>query len=143
MTPGEAIHKFCTACVGSIYDVENCGGDHCLNGGCYSSGECWFYRFRQGRGRPSVKLLRKYCLYCTDGDAEWVRNCPDGVEHRGQAPCALHPFRMGRNINFILTDEQKAGRALRFQGKQQTAGRKAPLKSNKNSNPSPNTDGRQ
>lgn len=100
-TPGEAIHRFCVACVGgSPFEVKTCGGEKCLNGGCAPSGECWFYKFRLGRGRPSVKLLRKYCLYCCGGDREYVRECPDGIPHGKQAPCALYPFRMGKNPNF-------------------------------------------
>ena len=116
-TPGEAIHKFCVACVGgSPFEVKNCGGEKCLNGGCASSGECSFYKFRLGNGRPSVKLIRRYCLYCTSGDLEYVRECPDGIKHGGMASCALYPFRMGRNPNINLSDVEKAKRSQRLAG---------------------------
>ncbi len=107
MTPGQAVRKFCISCVGgSPFEVKSCGGDKCLNGGV-----CWFYRFRQGSGRPSVKLLRKYCLYCCGGDREYVRLCPDGIPHLGMAACALYAFRMGRNPNF---DSSSADRLRRL-----------------------------
>lgn len=111
MTPGEAIHNFCVRCVGgSPFEVRECGGDKYLNGGCDKNGVCWFYKFRLGNGRPSVKLIRRFCLYCTGGDREWVRNCPDGISHQGMA-CALYPFRMGRNPNIVLSEEESVRRA--------------------------------
>ena len=116
MTPGEAIHKFCVACAGSPFEVKDCGGDKCLNGGCYPSGECWFYKFRLGKGRPSVKLLRRYCLYCACGDAEYVRDCPDGVNRKGGEACSLYPFRFGTNPNIVLSEEDKAKRLQRLTG---------------------------
>jgi hypothetical protein len=93
MTPGEAVRKFCIECVGGpshIQDVRECGGDKCLNGGCDKSGVCWFYAYRMGKGRPSVKLIRKICLWCLGGSEQIVRECwsPD---------CVLHPYRLGRN----------------------------------------------
>ncbi len=84
MTPGEAIRRFCIACLGSAHDVRECGGDHCLNGGCDSKGVCCFYPYRMGKGRPSVKLIRKTCLWCMGDGVNFVREC--------QTPeCALHP----------------------------------------------------
>lgn len=90
MTPGEAIRMFCIECIGSVYDVKDCGGDHCLNGGCDDNAVCWFWKYRMGSGRPSVRLIRKFCLYCMSDSHEFVHSCwtPD---------CPLHKFRMGTN----------------------------------------------
>src|SRR5208337_1607502 len=100
MTPVEAIHKFCVACVGSPFEVKDCGGNKCLNGGCTSSGECWFYKFRLGNGRPSVKLIHKYCRYCMGSGPDsrkLVEACHADEPFKAVTPCALHPYRMGRN----------------------------------------------
>ena len=110
-TPGEAIHKFCVQCVDSIYEVKNCGGEKCLNGGCDEKGVCLFYKFRLGTGRPSVKQIRRYCLCCASGDFEYIRQCPDGIKHGGMAACALYPFRMGKNPNIVLSEEEKLRRS--------------------------------
>ena len=91
MTPGEAIRKFCVECVGGIaHEVPTCSGDRCLNGGCDKKGVCLFHPYRMGRGRPSVRLIRKICLWCMGDDVNFVREC-------WTPTCALHPFRMGRN----------------------------------------------
>jgi hypothetical protein len=39
-----------------------------------------------------MKAIRQYCLQCLGFSAKEVRQC-------GEAPCALHPYRMGRNIS--------------------------------------------
>lgn len=91
MTPLEAIRKFCVQCTGSPFQVEKCGGDHCLNGGCDKNGACWFYPYRLGKGRPSVKTIRRMCLWCQGGSEQLVRECSDD--------CSLHFYRMGRNPN--------------------------------------------
>ncbi len=90
MTPLEAIRKFCVDCVGSAYDVKECGGDHCLNGGCDADGVCWFFPYRLGGGRPSVKLIRQVCLWCMGDSQDFVREC-------WTPECAIHPYRMGTN----------------------------------------------
>jgi hypothetical protein len=92
MTPLESIHEFCTDCAGSAREVRTCGGDHCRNGGCDASGVCWFFPYRQGHGRPSVKTIRRVCLWCQGDRADFVREC-------NETECALHPYRMGRNPN--------------------------------------------
>ena len=92
MTPQESIRKFCVDCVGSPFEVKECGGDHCLNGGCDKNGVCWFHPYRLGRGRPSVKLIRKMCLWCMGDRIDFVKECATDS-------CALHSFRMGNNPN--------------------------------------------
>jgi hypothetical protein len=106
-TPGEAIHKFCVACVGSPFEVKDCGGDHRFNGGCAPSSECWFYKFRLGKGRPSVKLIRKYCLFCQGGSSDLVRDCVEGEDHSGVKACSLFPYRLGTNPNISEETKQK------------------------------------
>lgn len=106
-TPLEAIRKFCVICVGSPYDVESCGGDKFQNGGSDSKGVCHFYKYRMGSGRPSVKLIRKTCLWCMGDSQDFVRDCwtPD---------CALHPYRMGTNPNITEeTREKRRQKALK------------------------------
>lgn len=84
-TPGKTIRGHCIECVGSIYDVRDCAGDRLLSGGT-----CPFFPFRLGRGRPSVKVIRKFCLDCMNGSAPLVRECEN-------AECSLHPYRFGKN----------------------------------------------
>lgn len=92
MTPLESIHSFCTDCVGSAHELTNCGGNRCGNGGCDASGVCLFYPYRHGRGRPSVKTIRRICLWCQGDRADFVRECRE-------VTCVLHPYRMGSNPN--------------------------------------------
>ena len=93
MTPGEAIKRFCRDCVGSTQAVQQCQGDGLING---AEKNCLLFRFRLGRGRPSVKLIRQYCLYCAGGSFQEVRECAD----KG---CPLFRFRFGRNPNYTQT----------------------------------------
>lgn len=96
MTPGEAIRKFCVECVGSALEVHNCGGDKCLNGGCDSKGVCWFFRFRLGKSRPSVKTIRKMCLWCMGESDQMVKEC-SGDSDKAGVHCELWFYRLGKN----------------------------------------------
>ena len=89
MTPLKAIRKICVACVGSPYDVAGCGGDKCLGGQGDENGLCYFYRYRMGRGRPSVKTIRKFCLECMGDSSQLVRECG--------SDCSLHQYRFAKN----------------------------------------------
>lgn len=51
-----------------------------------------------------VKAIRAKCLDCCCGQQREVALCPC-------SDCPLYPFRMGKNPNFKLTDEQRAARA--------------------------------
>jgi len=93
MTPLQSIRKFCLTCVGSPSEVHRCGGDKCLNGGSNSAGECLFYRHREGKHRPSVKLIRQMCLWCQGERRSLVEGCTE--------ECPLHPYRLGRNPNMV------------------------------------------
>ena len=90
-TPLRAIHQFCVECVGGqVYDVKDCGGDHSLNGGCDRNGVCYFYKYRMGKGRPSVKTIRMICLWCQGRIFEGIKDCY-------ARDCALYPYRFGKN----------------------------------------------
>jgi hypothetical protein len=89
MTPGKAIRSMCVACVGSAHEVRDCGGDKCLNGQSDENGACYFYPHRMGAGRPSVKLIRKFCFECMGGSSKLVARCG--------SDCPLNPYRFGKN----------------------------------------------
>jgi hypothetical protein len=93
MTPLKSIRKFCIQCVGSAREVKKCGGHRMFGDDGDENGQCWFYKFRMGKGRPSVKRVRTHCLECMGGRYKLVAGCGD----RG---CPVHPFRMGRNPNY-------------------------------------------
>ena len=89
-TPGQAIRRICVACVGSPYAVRDCGGDQCLGGQGNEDGICYFYPYRLGRGRPSVKLIRKFCRECLGGSSQAIAECE-------KKECPLHQFRFGKH----------------------------------------------
>ena len=64
-------------------------GNRCICGQGDPDGVCWFYKYRLGKGRVSVKTIRKMCLECMSGPG-LVRDC-------WEEGCPLHPFRMGTN----------------------------------------------
>jgi hypothetical protein len=84
VTPGRAIRLHCIECVDSYKDVKDCGGDKLLSGG-----QCPLYPYRLGKGRPSVKVIRKECIACMNGQFSLIPDCPSKY-------CALYPFRMGK-----------------------------------------------
>jgi hypothetical protein len=89
MTPLEAIRKVCVACVASAYDVADCGGNKCVGGKGGEKEVCYFFPFRLGKGRPSVKTIRKFCLECMGGRSKLVAECG--------SDCPLHPYRFGKS----------------------------------------------
>ena len=89
MTPLESIRKICVACVGSVYEVKDCGGDNCLGAQGDDNTVCHFFPYRLGKGRPSVKRIRKFCLECQGGSSKLVAEC--------KSDCPLHPYRFGKN----------------------------------------------
>ena len=61
----------------------------------------------------AIKAIRAFCVECTCGDPEWIRECPSNS-------CPLWVYRMGRNPNISQqTREKQRQRALRrgFRGK--------------------------
>lgn len=88
LTPKQAIHQYCIQCVGGIpTHIKDCQGDQLLSGG-----SCPFYPYRLGKGRPSVKTIRKECLKCMGGSPILVDECTN-------TDCPLHFYRYGKNPN--------------------------------------------
>ena len=111
-TPGKAIHNFCVHCVGSTHEVKSCGGDRLLYGGT-----CQLFAFRRGTGRPSVKIIRKFCLDCMGGHKALIRAC-------GGDSCPLQPYRLGKNPNCIgrgFIAAKKQGSSVHFNVKNKEA----------------------
>jgi len=90
MTPLKAIRKICIACVGDPYAVKECGGDKCVGGQGDKKGGCHFWPYRMGRGRPSVKLIRRFCLECMGDSKQMVAQCQS-------VDCPLYQYRFGKN----------------------------------------------
>ncbi len=91
MTPGQAIRRHCIHCCGGQgARVTGCDGDELASGDGFQP--CGFHPHRLGKGRPSVRLIRRFCLACQGGKAEFVRDCISPA-------CVLYPFRMGKNPN--------------------------------------------
>ena len=88
LTPKEAVHAFCTECLGmerfNTEKVRDCGGDKEMNGGCS------FFLYRLGK-RPPIKLFRKFCVKdCMRGYQNLIATCM--IEN-----CPNYLYRMGRN----------------------------------------------
>lgn len=102
MTPGKAIRKHCVDCVDSPFKVAKCGGDKMIGGQGDENGVCYYFPHRLGKGRPSVKIIRKFCLECQGGDKTkkvQPREVLDGVKFCPLKNCYSYPFRMGKNPN--------------------------------------------
>ena len=87
-SPSQTIRAHCHYCVQSRSDleVENCTG-HIV----FATGKpCPFYEYRMGNKRPSVKVMRQFCLDCMGGSKEAIRECSTD-------DCLIHPFRFGKN----------------------------------------------
>lgn len=97
LTPKISVKKKCIECVSDPAVVKNCGGDKMLGQGD-ENGRCWFYPYRNGRGRPSVKTIRKFCLECMGGSHKLVADCPS-------LNCPVHKFRFGSNPNRARTKD--------------------------------------
>ena len=93
-TPRRAIHKHCIDCVGSAPAVRDCQGDELVDS------PCLLFPYRMGEGRPSVKLIRRFCLYCMGGSWKLVKVCPSRT-------CPFLHYRLGKNPNIQLSDIQR------------------------------------
>jgi hypothetical protein len=101
MTPLKAIRKVCVNCVGSSNEVKDCGGDKCVGRQGDNGGACYFHPYRKGRGRPSVKLIRQFCLECMGGSKRLVKECQS-------EDCPLHRYRFGKNPRRAGVGNKKA-----------------------------------
>src|SRR5450759_3482512 len=72
-SPSQTIQAQCHSCVHSRSDseVENCTGSLVFA----TKKPCSFYEYRMGKKRPSVKIMRTYCLECMGGSKEAVKEC--------------------------------------------------------------------
>lgn len=84
VSPGKTIRRHCLDCVENFKEVINCQGDKQF------LGPCFFYKYRLGKGRTSVKTIRKFCLQCMCNSSLSVQNCQSRT-------CKLMPFRLGKN----------------------------------------------
>lgn len=95
VTPGRAIRLHCIHCCGGQASaVAGCDGNESAREKGFIP--CGFDSHRLGRGRPSVRLIRKFCLSCQGGKSDFVRDCLTTT-------CSLYPFRMGKNPNRTRT----------------------------------------
>lgn len=101
-TPVQSVKKFCKDCCGSIYKTKNCGGEKLL---CFED-PCPLYPYREGKGRVSVKTIRKHCLLCMGGSKVAVRECPS-------EKCSLYPFRLGTNPNYGKKNRKQKSKAAK------------------------------
>ena len=86
-TPKETIRAYCVYCNGGIFkEIEACDG----NGKNPAFHACPFHPFRMGKGRPSVKIIRKFCLQCMGDSPKLVSEC-------GTMDCLCFAYRMGKN----------------------------------------------
>jgi hypothetical protein len=90
MTPLRSIRAFCVECVGSSHLAADCGGDKMIGSLCGKNETCYFFPFRMGAGRPSVKTIRQFCLQCMGGQPSLVRECTSTT-------CQVWSYRMGKN----------------------------------------------
>jgi hypothetical protein len=104
MSPLKAIRKFCVQCAGAAGEVKTCGGDKMLGQGD-PKGQCWFYPYRIGRGRPSVKTIRKHCLECMGGSRKLVAQCASFY-------CPVYCFRFGNNPNRLRKKDKTSAEAM-------------------------------
>jgi hypothetical protein len=87
-SPSRTIRAHCHYCVQSRSDkeVENCTGQI-----VFATGKsCPFYEYRTGNKRPSVKVMRRFCLECEGGSKEAIKEC-------SISDCMIHPFRFSKN----------------------------------------------
>ena len=91
MTPKQAVTRKCVECVGNTLAVKDCGGDKMIGQG-NENAQCYFYPYRNGKGRPSVKTIRKFCLECMGGSYKLVVGCRS-------LQCPVYEFRFGTNPN--------------------------------------------
>ncbi len=97
LTPGETIRKRCVNC---------CGNNYANVRSCDAKSKCPFHKYRLGTGRPSVKVLRKFCLLCMCEVSKAVQDCL-------QTNCEMFEYRFGTSPNKQpMSEERKAKLAV-------------------------------
>jgi len=79
LTPLIAIRKKCLNCKETRTDIRNC-----------EFKDCQLYPFKIGKGRPKLKDIRKYCLWCMNNQENEVSLCPS-------KECSLFLYKLGHN----------------------------------------------
>jgi hypothetical protein len=88
-TPKEAIRAYCRHCTGgNLQEVEMCSA----SGRDPSFHACPLYPYRTGKKRPSLRVLREFCLQCMGGNKGFILDCTS-------YNCLVYPFRLGKNPN--------------------------------------------
>lgn len=104
LSPFRALRAHCLACCnGSAHEVSLCLCTQCPS-----------YPYRNGKKGPvphrPLKAIRQTCLDCLGRNAAEVRGCAAHEEYAGQPPCALWPFRFGKNPNISQKTRDKLSR---------------------------------
>ena len=90
LTPSRAVRIFCGQCVGGYQHVKDCGGDKMLGGQGDKKGVCYFWPYRLGAGRVSVKAIRRFCMECMGNSSRSVEDC-------STLSCPCWISRLGKN----------------------------------------------
>lgn len=84
-TPRKSVRNFCLDCAGGAAEVPQCMGETRMGG------PCMFLPYRMAKGRPSVKLIRRFCVKtCMNDHPTLVKDCQTTA-------CYLWLYRMGRD----------------------------------------------
>jgi hypothetical protein len=119
-TPGQTIRKYCLDCCETSAEVRECQGDKQFGG------ECVFYRYRLGRGRPLLRVIRTFCLQCMNGSVPLVnkcssKTCPLIPYRRGKRPCnpedGFKPSEFRRQQGFAMQEAIRRKKACKEMGK--------------------------
>ena len=127
VSPGRAVRRHCVDCAGSSHEVALCPATAC---------SLWPHRFGHRpdaatraeqadvvlhpaelelKGRDftgtALKAIKLRCLDCSGAIRATVERCALGAGHADA--CDLHPFRLGKNPNIVLSEEARAAIAER------------------------------
>ena len=113
LTPNQTVRAFCTECLGlpqcNRSEIENCKGDTCVNG-------CALFPYRLGK-RIAVKVFRKLCTECMNGQLALIAGCP-------ATKCKIYQYRFGKSpAHQKIIRKTPCGR--RFEAKIQTIRQRA------------------
>jgi len=102
LTPGRAIRKFCLWCCETSNEVKLCPATDCI-----------LWKYRSGKGRPKLSIIRAKCLKDCDGEG-WksVKDCQfDGKKEKF---CPLWPYRLGKRptLSFLKGSAPPSKRSI-------------------------------
>jgi hypothetical protein len=103
-TPLETVRAQCLHCCGgNSAEVATCDADDTHPG--YHV--CLFHKHRMGKGRISVKAIKKFCVQCMSGKLDVKPSIMKLVRECTTISCYCYPYREGHNPSMV-------GRGLRF-----------------------------